>query len=129
MSILFGVKKKSSVVGLILDLIGILSLNDKKLIGFFNELLLQDWHNHHEEIMIFIEEYLDKSSTPYLYQSLSIKTDWFECAGYYAFHKKVIWAIFKIEGKSSLATIKSYQNKLDKDLQKELPNWINRRLN
>lgn len=119
--------KNSFYVSILLDFIHILSLKDKKLIAFFNQLLVEDWHEQHESLIYFIEIYLDKSSVPFLYQSLSVKNDWLDVVGY-AFHKKVIWAIFKIEGKSSLPMIKSYQYKLDKDLQKDLPNWINRRL-
>ena len=121
--------KNSSYIAILLDLIHVLSLKDKKLIAFFNQLLVENWHEQHESLIYFIEIYLDKSSVSFLYHSLSVKNDWLNAVGYYAFHKKVIWAIFKIEGKSSLPMIKSYQYKLDKDLQKDLPNWINRRMN
>lgn len=121
--------KNSSYIAILLDLIRALSLKDKKLIAFFNQLLVEDWHEQHESLIYFIEIYLDKSSVSFLYRSLFVKNDWLDVAGYYAFHKKVIWAIFKIEGKSSLPMIKSYQHKLDEDLRKDLPNWINRRMN
>lgn len=120
--------KNSDYVRDLLEFIDAVSCKDKKLIGFYNELIIQGWHDSHEEVVRHLEYYLDKTSLDYLYRSLSIKNDWCDTAGYYALHKKVIWAIFKIDGKKSLPVINSYRHKMDKDVQKDLSNWINRRM-
>ncbi len=90
-----------------------------KVIELYNKLLVSNWHSRQEDIISILEKFRDKSSINYLINSFDLKIDELSAENYYSFHRKLMWAIYKIGGLEYKETLLKLP-KLNPELRTEL---------
>lgn len=98
--------------------------NQIEILNIYHKLLLVDWHERHEEIVDIIEYFYNKSSVNFLSTALSLNLDYLDYDGYYSFHKKIVWAIFKIDGKDSYERLKGFEKLVSADFKAEFKQFL-----
>ncbi|GIJ96734.1 hypothetical protein CAPN001_13030 [Capnocytophaga stomatis] len=76
----------------------IFNIHNKEVVALCQELLLKDWHERHEDIISVLEDNRNKETVPYLLKAFRVKLKYMQYNNYYSFHKKLLWAIYKLSG-------------------------------
>lgn len=84
--------------------------NISNYIIILDDLLISDWHRNHEDIVSLIEKISDCRSIEYLYKALFLKPEYLSWDENYAFEKKCIHAIAKIDEIKSISLLKKISN-------------------
>lgn len=90
--------------------------NSKKLLPIYGELLLQEWHQHHEDIVSVLQEY---QTSNILLKAFELKLPYMQYNNYYSFHRKLAWAIYNIDGYQGLKEIEKIENKISPEFKRE----------
>ena len=92
---------------------------DKKLLSQYENLLLEDWHHSHEDLVDIIESYGNASNVVTLQKAFSLSLTYMEYNHYYSFHRKLLYAILKLAPEQFTQIRKAVQGKLCPELKKE----------
>ncbi|GIM51446.1 hypothetical protein CAPN004_04760 [Capnocytophaga cynodegmi] len=76
----------------------IFNIRNKEVVGLCQSLLLEDWHERHEDIISVLEEARNKESIAYLLKAFQMKLKYMQYNNHYSFHKKLLWAVYKLSG-------------------------------
>lgn len=98
--------------------------NNKRFLSLFQKAFLEDWHGRHEDIISIFEQFSDKSSLQMLYQSFQINYTEHQYNKCYSLHKKIMWAIYKIEGKSCREQLLKKEKFISPALRKEFKQFL-----
>ena len=71
-----------------------------------NNLLISNWHNKHEDLIMLLEKINVLDSLDYLYKAIHLKLDYLSWDENYSFEKKCIYAIAKIGKQDALPYLK-----------------------
>ncbi|MFK8270542.1 hypothetical protein [Capnocytophaga stomatis] len=82
----------------VLLIVLVFNIHNKEVVALCQELLLEDWHKCHEDIISVLEETRNKESVVYLLKAFRVKLKYMQYNNYYSFHKKLLWAIYKLSG-------------------------------
>ncbi len=96
----------------------------KKSAELLKQLLLEDWHHDYENIVYIFENQKDKTALETLYKAFSLKAEALEYNDYYSFHYKLMWAIYKIEGKSCKERLSKLVSKVSPELRKKFQEFV-----
>ena len=91
---------------------------DKKLLSQYENLLLEDWHHSHEDLVDIIESYGNASNVVTLQKAFSLSLTYMEYNHYYSFHRKLLYAILKLAPEQFTQIRKAVQGKLCPELKK-----------
>lgn len=103
---------------------GLFKSNQIDILNHYHNLLLVDWHERHEEIIDIIDFFHHKSSIDFLCTALSLRLDYLDYAGYYSFHKKVVWAILKIDRKNAYEILKGFEKLISAEYRIEFKQFL-----
>ena len=92
---------------------------DKKLLSQYENLLLEDWHHSHEDLVDIMEAYGNSSNVTTLQKAFSLSLTYMEYNHYYSFHHKLLYAILKLVPEQFPQIRKAVQGKLCDRLRKE----------
>ena len=92
---------------------------DKKLLSQYENLLLEDWHHSHEDLVDIMESYGNSSNVTTLQKAFSLSLTYMEYNHYYSFHRKLLYAIQKLAPQQFAQIRKAVQGKLCPELKKE----------
>ena len=92
---------------------------DKKLLSQYENLLLEDWHHSHEDLVDIMESYGNSSNVTTLQKAFSLSLTYMEYNHYYSFHRKLLYAILKLVPEQFPQIRKAVQGKLCDRLRKE----------
>lgn len=95
-----------------------------RLTSLLNELLILEWHQKHEDIVLLLQRVQSKSSVPYLYQASKLQLPYLDWDEYFSFPKKCIRAIARIGGDEAVTML----NLLAKDENEEISRLAERKL-
>ncbi len=93
--------------------------NFEELIEYLNILLLELWHNVHEDIVRLLEKYGNEKSVDILYEAIFLKLDYLEWDENYSFERRCVMAISKIHTSGSekiLRELESSSNEMISDV-------------
>lgn len=80
-------------VEIAIHLIFLYNLNSNAFVKIFNNMLISDWHEEHENLAILLQQLRNESSVKYLYEAIGQKHDYLEWDYNHAFEVKCIWAL------------------------------------
>ena len=92
---------------------------DKKLLSRYENLLLEDWHHSHEDLVDTIEYYGNASNVATLQKAFSLSLPYMAYNHHYSFHRKLLYAILKLAPQQFAQIRKAVQGKLCDRLRKE----------
>ena len=92
---------------------------DKKLLSQYENLLLEDWHHSHEDLVDMIESYGNASNVATLQKAFSLSLPYMEYNHHYSFHRKLLYAIQKLAPQQFAQIHKIVRDKLCVALRKE----------
>ena len=92
---------------------------DKKLLSQYENLLLEDWHHSHEDLVDIIESYGNTSNVATLQKAFNLSLPYMEYNHHYSFHRKLLYAILKLAPEQFAQIRKAVQSKLRDTLKKE----------
>ena len=92
---------------------------DKKLLSQYENLLLEDWHHSHEDLVDIIESYGNTSNVATLQKAFNLSLPYMEYNHHYSFHRKLLYAILKLAPEQFAQIRKAVQGKLCDTLKKE----------
>ena len=92
---------------------------DKKLLSQYENLLLEDWHHSHEDLVDMIESYGNASNVATLQKAFSLSLPYMEYNHHYSFHRKLLYAILKLAPEQFTQIRKAVQGRLCPELKKE----------
>ena len=69
---------------------------DKKLLSQYENLLLEDWHHSHEDLVDIIESYGNASNVVTLQKAFNLFLPYMEYYHHYSFHRKLLYAILEL---------------------------------
>lgn len=92
---------------------------DKKLLSQYENLLLEDWHHSHEDLVDIIESYGNASNVATLQKAFNLSLPYMEYNHHYSFHRKLLYAILKLAPQQFVQIRKAVQGKLCGTLKKE----------
>ena len=92
---------------------------DKKLLSRYENLLLEDWHHSHEDLVDIIESYGNTSNVATLQKAFNLSLPYMEYNHHYSFHRKLLYAILKLAPQQFAQIRKAVQGKLCATLKKE----------
>ena len=92
---------------------------DKKLLSQYENLLLEDWHHSHEDLVDTIEYYGNASNVATLQKAFSLSLPYMAYNHHYSFHRKLLYAILKLAPEQFPQIRKAVQGKLCDRLRKE----------
>ena len=92
---------------------------DKKLLSQYENLLLEDWHHSHEDLVDIMESYGNSSNVTTLQKAFSLSLTYMEYNHYYSFHHKLLYAILKLAPQQFAQIRKAVQGRLCPELKKE----------
>ena len=92
---------------------------DKKLLSQYENLLLEDWHHSHEDLVDIMESYGNASNVAPLQKAFSLSLPYMEYNQHYSFHRKLLYAIQKLAPQQFAQIRKAVRNKLCVALRKE----------
>ena len=92
---------------------------DKKLLSQYENLLLEDWHHSHEDLVDIIESYGNASNVTTLQKAFSLSLPYMAYNHHYSFHRKLLYAILKLAPEQFPQIRKAVQGKLCDRLRKE----------
>ena len=92
---------------------------DKKLLSQYENLLLEDWHHSHEDLVNIMESYGNSSNVTTLQKAFSLSLTYMEYNHYYSFHRKLLYAILKLAPQQFAQIRKAVQGRLCPELKKE----------
>ena len=92
---------------------------DKKLLSRYENLLLEDWHHSHEDLVDTIEYYGNASNVATLQKAFSLSLPYMAYNHHYSFHRKLLYAILKLAPEQFPQIRKAVQGKLCDRLRKE----------
>ena len=75
-------------------------------VPLLRDVLLEDWHHSHEDIVATLEYYEDKECISYLYKAALSEFKYLDFDDSYALAVKCIWAISKLNAPDSVATLR-----------------------
>lgn len=90
--------------------------NCKKLLQIYGELLLQNWHEHHEDVVSVLQEY---QTSNILLKAFELKLPYMHYNNYYSFHRKLTWAIYKIDGYQGLKEVEKIEKQISPKFKRE----------
>ncbi|MBD78741.1 MAG: hypothetical protein CL840_07465 [Crocinitomicaceae bacterium] len=102
-----GVSKKDS--DLIEEAIVLLSTNAFSIPTFVSKLsnlLLEKWHNKHEDIVTLLKEYHDSNTVDFLYKTALLKLEYLEYDDTYQLARKCIKSLSGINNQESIERLK-----------------------
>ncbi len=67
-----------------------------ELVSILNDLLIEDWHEQHENIVTLLEDILSPSSVPFLKSAIEKKYNYLNWDTNKSFERKCIWTLGKI---------------------------------
>lgn len=76
--------------------------NNHDYLDVFNKLLLEKWHNKHEDIVMLIQRINNFESVEFLFKAVYLKPDYLSWDDNYSFEKKCIHAIARIGKQDSI---------------------------
>ena len=85
---------------------------DKKLLSQYENLLLEDWHHSHEDLVDIMESYGNSSNVTTLQKAFSLSLTYMEYNHYYSFHRKLLYAILKLAPQQFTKIRKAVQGRL-----------------
>ena len=74
-------------------------LND--YLDILNNLLVENWHNKHEDLVYLLERIHDSKSIDFLIKAMNLDLDYLSWDDNYSFERKIIHAIYHIGGKKA----------------------------
>lgn len=86
----------ASNLEIIIYLIFVYDLYDKRYVDLLNKLILSDWHFQHENISMLLQEISDIESLPYLYEAVNTPPKYVLLDENCAFQVKCVRAIYYI---------------------------------
>ena len=92
---------------------------EKKLLPQYENLLLEDWHHSHEDLVDIMESYGNSSNVTTLQKAFSLSLTYMEYNHYYSFHHKLLYAILKLAPQQFAQIRKAVQGRLCPELKKE----------
>ena len=92
---------------------------DKKLLSQYENLLLEDWHHSHEDLVDIIESYGNASNVTTLQKAFNLSLPYMEYNHHYSFHRKLLYAILKLAPEQFAQIHKTVRDKLCVALRKE----------
>ena len=92
---------------------------DKKLLSQYENLLLEDWHHSHEDLVDIMESYGNASNVDPLQKAFNLSLPYMEYNQHYSFHRKLLYAIQKLAPQQFAQIRKAVRNKLCVALRKE----------
>ena len=110
--------KNASRIECAIILVGALG-EDKKLLSQYENLLLEDWHHSHEDLVDIMESYGNSSNVTTLHKAFSLSLTYMEYNHYYSFHHKLLYAILKLAPQQFAQIRKAVQGRLCPELKKE----------
>ena len=110
--------KNASRIECVIILAGALG-EDKKLLPQYENLLLEDWHHSHEDLVDIMESYGNSSNVTTLQKAFSLSLTYMEYNHYYSFHHKLLYAILKLAPQQFAQIRKAVQGRLCPELKKE----------
>ena len=110
--------KNASRIECAIILVGALG-EDKKLLSQYENLLLEDWHHSHEDLVDIMESYGNSSNVTTLQKAFSLSLTYMEYNHYYSFHHKLLYAILKLAPQQFAQIRKAVQGRLCPELKKE----------
>ena len=110
--------KNASRIEYVIILAGALG-EDKKLLSQYENLLLEDWHHSHEDLVDIIESYGNTSNVAPLQKAFNLSLPYMEYNQHYSFHRKLLYAIQKLAPQQFAQIRKAVQSKLCATLKKE----------
>ena len=110
--------KNASRIECAIILVGALG-EDKKLLSQYENLLLEDWHHSHEDLVDIIESYGNASNVVTLQKAFSLSLPYMEYNHHYSFHRKLLYAILKLAPQQFAQIRKAVQSRLCDTLKKE----------
>ena len=110
--------KNASRIEYVIILAGALG-EDKKLLPQYENLLLEDWHHSHEDLVDIIESYGNASNVATLQKAFNLSLPYMEYNHHYSFHRKLLYAILKLAPQQFAQIRKAVQGKLCGTLKKE----------
>lgn len=86
-----------------------------------HDLIGQEWHQGHEDMISLLQDFKDPDSIPYLQTAIELKPalEYLEYDDYGAYYKKCLWALAAIGTRHALAVIEDCTKADDKVLAKE----------
>lgn len=97
---------------------------NQELLELCHLLLLEDWHPWHEDIVYFLEKNKSLSSLEFLYKAFEIKYQKHQYNDCYSLQKKIMWAIYKIEGAKCKPKLLKMEKFISKNLKKEFKQFL-----
>ncbi|MEB2185703.1 hypothetical protein VDS18_07280 [Xanthomonas campestris pv. campestris] len=90
-------------------------------LDYWHNLLLQDWHQEHEELISDLQMKADPSSIPYLTAAIGLKPllGYLAYDDYGAYYKKCLWALQAIGTDEAIEVIRSCTSSSDPALNNE----------
>ena len=92
---------------------------EKKLLPQYENLLLEDWHHSHEDLVDIIESYGNTSNVATLQKAFNLSLPYMAYNHHYSFHRKLLYAILKLAPQQFAQIRKAVQGKLCATLKKE----------
>ena len=89
---------------------------DKKLLSQYENLLLEDWHHSHEDLVDVIESYGNSSNVATLQKAFNLFPPYMEYNHHYSFHRKLLYAIQKLAPEQFTGIHKQYIAALKKGI-------------
>ena len=110
--------KNASRIEYVIILAGALG-EDKKLLSQYENLLLEDWHHSHEDLVDIIESYGNTSNVAPLQKAFNLSLPYMEYNQHYSLHRKLLYSIQKLAPQQFAQIRKAVQGKLCATLKKE----------
>ena len=107
--------KNASRIECAIILVGALG-EDKKLLSQYENLLLEDWHHSHEDLVDIIESYGNASNVATLQKAFNLFLPYMEYNHHYSFHRKLLYAIQKLAPEQFTGIHKQYIAALKKGI-------------
>jgi len=89
---------------------------EKKLLPQYENLLLEDWHHSHEDLVDVIESYGNSSNVATLQKAFNLSLPYMEYNHHYSFHRKLLYAILKLAPEQFTSIHKQYIADLKKGI-------------
>ena len=87
-----------------------IGFNFSEYLEILHKLLVSDWHNKHEDIVMLIEKISDCQSLEYLFHAIFLKPNYLVWDDNCSFEKKCIYALMKIGKEKSVSYLKQIGN-------------------
>ena len=118
-------RRDAEAVDLFLYLGSLLSY-DYKCIEVLNDLLIEPWHERHEEIVRILGFYRSETSVAYLYKAAISDFDYLEYDEDYVLADKCIRLLAKINSESSFSKLKDLSKSLNDSISKSAIKQLDR---